>query len=720
MSSTKLEFRIADTFTDSLARLTGAEQKSVKTTAFDLQMDPSSPGLSFHKLDKARDSNFWSVRVSKDIRLIVHKTQGSLLLCYVDHHDKAYDWAERRRLETHPKTGAAQMVEIRETVQEIRIPKYMESPAAPKPKNELLFLGISDGELLEYGVPTDWIDTVRSATEDSLLIIVDHLPGEAAEALLELATGGKPKRVQTRETVAFREGEIRPMPAEERIAASPVLNERQAFSHEDAQRRFRTIRSAEELSRALDYPWDKWTVFLHPEQRALVERDQSGPARVSGSAGTGKTIVALHRAVHLAKENPNARVLLATFSEPLANALATRLRRLISNEPRLGDRIDVAAIPAVGARLYRSLVGPLKLAPRETVVQLMRESASKAVDSKFSTSFLMSEWDQIVDAWQIDSWEGYRDVGRLGRKTRLREDRRKALWEIFEGVSQGLAKAGVVTESGMFAKLTVAMGKAKNPSYEFAVVDEAQDISVSQLKFFAALGGTRRNALFFAGDLGQRIFQQPFSWKALGVDVRGRAKTLRVNYRTSHQIRAQADRLLEGEIADVDGNTETRRDAISVFNGAPPVIQTFADEAAEIKAVGEWLAARIAEKVAPHEIGIFARSADQLNRAKAAAEAAKLPYKILDERVEAIGGFAAIGTMHLAKGLEFRAVAVMACDDEVVPLQARIDTVGEDSDLKEVYDTERQLLYVACTRARDFLLVTGVEPASEFLDDLKA
>jgi superfamily I DNA/RNA helicase len=349
----------------------------------------------------------------------------------------------------------------------------------------------------------------------------------------------------------------------------------------------------------------------------------------------------------------------------------------------------------------------------------MQEAAAKAGEMKFSMAFLLSEWDQVVDAWQLGSWDAYRDVCRLGRKTRLREDRRKTLWGVFDAVRAGLSKSGLLTEAGMFAKLATAICEANNPPYEFAVIDEAQDLSVPQLKFLAALGGDRPNGLFFAGDLGQRIFQQPFSWKALGVDARGRARTLRVNYRTSHQIRAQADRLLEGEIADVDGNTETRWDAISVFNGVPPRIQTFADVEAESQGVAEWLAERIGEGVVPHEIGIFVRSAEQLVRAKAAAEASKIPYKLLDERVEAISSYAAIGTMHLAKGLEFRAVAVMACDDEVIPLQARIDTVGEDSDLKEVYDTERQLLYVACTRARDFLLVTGVEPASEFLDDLR-
>src|SRR5881296_1917679 len=141
-----MEFRIADTFTDSLARLTGDEQKAVKTTAFDLQMNPSAPGLSFHKLDRAKDKRFWSVRVSADIRLIVHRTDSSLLLCYVDHHDRAYAWAERRKLETHPKTGAAQFVEVRETIQEIVIPQYVEAP--PKPK---LFASMADEELLRYG-----------------------------------------------------------------------------------------------------------------------------------------------------------------------------------------------------------------------------------------------------------------------------------------------------------------------------------------------------------------------------------------------------------------------------------------------------------------------------------------------------------------------------------------------------------------------------------------
>jgi superfamily I DNA/RNA helicase len=275
-----------------------------------------------------------------------------------------------------------------------------------------------------------------------------------------------------------------------------------------------------------------------------------------------------------------------------------------------------------------------------------------------------------------------------------------------------------VTWPDLFSRLASQYQSGRQPPFDFVVVDEAQDLSVAQLRFLAALGAGRPDALFFAGDLGQRIFQQPFSWKALGVDIRGRSRTLRINYRTSHQIRAQADRLLGPEVTDVDGNVDDRRGTTSVFNGPDPTIVVLDVEGSEIETVGRWLADRVADGVKPHEVGVFVRSAAELSRARSAVEAAGLPLKVLDETVTSMSGHVAIGTMHLAKGLEFRAVAVMACDDEIVPLQERIESVSDDADLAEVYNTERHLLYVACTRARDHLLVTSVDPASEFLDDL--
>ena len=691
-----MAFLIADTFTASLARLTGDEQKAVKTTAFDLQLDPANPGMQFHKLDKAKDKNFWSVRVNSDIRLIVHRTEGSLLLCYANHHDQAYNWAKSRKLQTHPKTGAAQLVEIRETVQEILIPIYVETPA-PKPASPKppLFANLSDDDLLGYGVPAEWLADVRSATGDSVFTLTDHLPAEASEALLELATGGKPR------------------------ASQPAMSAASPFDHPDAQRRFRVMGNVEELQRALDFPWEKWTVFLHPEQRQWVERDYSGPARVSGSAGTGKTIVALHRAAHLARANPNARVLLTTFSDTLASALQTKLKRLLSNEPRLGERIDVHSLNALGLRLYKLHVGPATLCDRATILELLKEAANAVPGHKFGLHFLFTEWDQVVDAWQLETWEAYRDVARLGRKTRLPETQRTVLWSNFDRVRRGLQSRNLITPAGLFTTLATAISKSKNLSFDFVVVDEAQDISIAHLRFFAALGADRPNALFFAGDLGQRIFQQPFSRKSLGVDIRGRSRTLRVNYRTSHQIRTQADRLLGPEVTDVDGNREDRSDTVSVFNGPPPTIRILKSQVDETKVVADWLTQHSQSGVLPHEFGLFVRSAAQLDRATAAVKSAGLSFKILDEHVETASGHVSVSTMHLAKGLEFRAVAVMACDDEIIPLQERIETVGDDADLQEVYDTERHLLYLACTRARDHLLVTSVAPSSEFLDDMR-
>lgn len=719
-----MEFRIADTFTDSLARLARDEQKAVKTTAFDLQIDPASPGMKLHKLDKARDKNFWSVRVNADIRLIVHRSASSLLLCYVDHHDKAYAWAERRRLETHPRTGAAQLVEIRETVQEVVVPAHVPAPAARESAAPAmarpLFGGVPDDELLGYGVPADWLADVRNATDDTLLTLTEHLPAEAAEALLELATGGTPRVSAPGAATGAEWRHMASVSMRMERASMPHTEPADPFQHPDAQRRFRVISNVEELERALEYPWEKWTIFLHPEQRDLVERDYGGPARVSGSAGTGKTIVALHRAVHLARAHPDARVLLATFSEPLAHALHTKLKRLLASEPRLGERIDVHSVDAVGARLYKAHVGSATVASRPVLRELIAQAAGTVAGHEFSPHFLLTEWEQVVDAWQLESWEAYRGVARLGRKTRLPEAQRKLLWSIFESVSAGLRTRALITRAELFTALAVAIKSSNKIAFDFAVVDEAQDLSVSQLRFFASLGGDRPNALFFAGDLAQRIFQQPFSWKALGVDIRGRSRTLRVNYRTSHQIRSQTDRLLGPVATDVDGNVEDRSDTISVFNGPPPTIQSFETEAEEITGVSGWLAQHARDGVAPHEFGVFVRSPAQLDRARGAVESAGLAYKILDDHVETQSGHVSISTMHLAKGLEFRAVVVMACDDEVIPLQQRIETVGEDADLQEVYDTERHLLYVACTRARDRLLVTAVEPASEFLDDMRA
>ncbi len=693
-----MEFRIADTFYKALTKLSNEEMKAAKMTVFDLQADRSGNSLRLHKLDRAKDKRFWSVSVNMDIRIIVHKDGESLLLCYVDHHEDAYQWAQNRRLEVHPTTGAAQIVEVIEKVEEVRIPIYQqEAPkdtAAPSRFKERPLRNHTDEFLMKYGVPEVWLDKLRAADEDELLALAERLPSEAGEAVLDLAVGVVPE------------------------VPEPIARDANPFEHPDAMRRFRTIDSKEELAAALDFPWDKWTVFLHPSQRAMVGKDFSGPARVSGAAGTGKTVVALHRAVHLAKDNEDARILLTTFSDALANALQDKCHRLLRPEPRVAEQIDVYALDAVGERLYKARGGKKRLVDPQTVRSYITENAKK-LEQDFTDHFLFKEWEEVVDPIQLTTWESYRDVTRIGRRTRLPVSRREELWKVFAAVFEELEAKNEITRAGLFHDLAAQFTTTgQHAPYEYIIVDEAQDISPPQLKFLGAMAQNRPNSLFFAGDLGQRIFQAPFSWEQLGVKIRGRSRTLRINYRTSHQIRQQADKLLSAIIEDVDGNKEERKHMQSVFNGPAPELLRNETEKEEQQKVAEWIAARIEEGIAPEEIALFVRSENELQRARKAIAVAGLPACELDERLRTQEGYVTLSTMHLAKGLEFRAVAVIAIDEDIIPSAERIEAVTDQMGIEEVYDTERHLLYVACTRARDHLLMSCVGEGSEFLADL--
>lgn len=697
---------LADSFTASLAKLANDEQKQAKLTAFDLQANPDQPGLQFHRIDKSKDPNFWSVRVNRDIRIIVHKTGASLMLAYVDHHDDAYKWAERRRIETHPATGAIQIVEVRERVEEIAPPATIQLTQADLPFDEpsahettsaqpQIFDRLTDAELLSVGVPADWLDDVAGATEETFFALAAHLPQEAAESLLEYAAIGI----------------LKP-------AATPVED---PMAHPDTMRRFRILEGLEELQAALDSPFEKWAVFLHPLQRDVVERDYSGPVRVAGSAGTGKTVVALHRVMRILRLDPDARVLLTTFSNPLADALKRKLAVLSGGRDNIEKRVTIASFREIAEELHALTTGrKAHVADRATVRGMLEKAASESGVQSFSPRFLISEWENVIDAWRIDSAEAYADVPRMGRKNRLGQNQRQALWQVFSCVREALRQKALFTPASLFDSVTRTYAARTEKPFTHIVVDEAQDLGIPELRFLAATAPNNPDALFFAGDIGQRIFQQPFSWKGLGIDVRGRSFTLKVNYRTSQQIRQMADRLLPKTLRDVDGLEDYRRGTVSVFEGIEPTVFIADDEAGERDAAAAFIRRSLENGVPPEQVAIFVRSLTELPRARALAEAAALPYRTVSPGKSTDDPAALVGTMHLAKGLEFRTVLVIACDEGILPLATRVADVADEFELDEVISTERQLLYVAATRARDRLFVSGITPGSEFLEDLHA
>ena len=688
-----MKFRIASTFTDSLAKLTRDEKKAAKITAFDLQLNPINPGMQLHKITHSRDKNFWSARIGRDLRLIIHKTEDNFLLCYVGHHDEAYAWANRRKIEKHPKTGAAQIVVIPERVEPSPAPQNVPLEAAEQPRATYypgIFLKLTKDDLLSVGVPPDALDKVRNATEQDVDWI-DYVPSEAGEALLDYHASGVLK------------------------VPEPVAPGTDPFDHPDARRRFRVIGDEAELQRALAAPWAQWALFLHPSQREYVERDYDGPTRIAGVAGTGKTIVAIHRAAHLARKNPDANILLTSILYPLIDDLSKRMDLLVGHDPDVRQRITVRSLRDVGTDLYQKVFGELN------IIEQADESKINSVDTIATSNkisamleaiapdnvpmkLLRPEWYEVVDAWQVRSLEAYRNAPRLGRMTQLTERHYQDFWGIFEQLRAQLKEQGFITTAEMFGRLTDHFRKEKSP-FDFIIADEAQDISVPQMRLLGVLGGGRPNGLFFCGDLGQRIYQQPFSQKLCGVDIGYRSHILRKNYRTSLQIQKQVERLLPSSLTDVDGHSETRERTQSAFNGPEPIIQTFDDGQKEIDFITQWLSALINDNgVAPDEIAIFVRVMEQLERASSVINA-------VDPRI-------VIDVMQNGKGLEFRAVVLMACNEGVVPSQDRLERYLGDLGIGEIYNTERQLLYVAATRAREHLLITGVKPASEFLNDL--
>ena len=682
----------ASTFADALATLTHQEQKQVKITTVDLMMDSKGTGLSLERLTRVGSDNIWSARVSRDIRIILRRDGEDNLLAYVGHHDDAYEWAERRKIAPHERTGAMQIVEQVERHEEAAPPVNTgRSEEEGEPEQAVQpFWALTDDQMLDVGVPREWLAQVRAMPEAEIDALFDRLPAEAAEALYDFATGGR---------------------LEDHVAA-PAKPGEDPFTHPDAQRRFRVLDNVEELQAALDAPFEKWAIFLHPAQRERVTREVTGPTRITGSAGTGKTIVALHRAVHLAEADEAARVLLTTFSKELARALSAKVELLTQARPAVRERITVRPIDQAATELYTPQFGqPNRVTPSQ-IRSLIAEAQKTGLASDLTPAFLFEEWTELVDAWGVTDAESYAAIPRIGRRTRLGPRQREAAWAVFDAVRDGLDRRGLATRAMIYDRLTAVLRGGRALPFNHVVVDEAQDLTVAQVRFLAEAGKGRADALFLAGDIGQRIFRLPFSWAKLGLDIRGRSHSLKVNYRTSHQIRAVADRLLPLSMTDMDGVEEGRRGTVSVFDGPPPDICLFDDEDAEASAIAEWLRVCESEGVDPSSIGILVRSEGQLTRARNAVKASGN-----DPRADAS---IRITVMHEAKGLEFRAVAVMACDEDVLPDPVRLAAIGDIAELETAFETERHLLYVACTRARDRLLVTGIGPGSDFLDDLQS
>lgn len=691
---------VAQSFMKQLKRLTEREQGMVSNAVLGLQYDPTSARHNLHKVDGR--AGWWSSYVNDDLRIILRKQidgKSMMVICWADHHDAAYRWARNHVLKQHPTTGAMQLVEIPEVV--------ADSPTSPSgsecqshaegSSSSCAKLGITHDDLLSYGIPELWVPSVLNAkSEKELLDIGEHLPSDAIDAVLKITLGERPDSPQLAEE-----------PKAQDEPAKPFESEREKQS-------WWVVTDDEDLRAALESAeWDTWCVYLHPSQRAIAERTYKGAYRVSGSAGTGKTVVALHHARHLLRTDPGILVLVTTFSDNLAMDLTNRAKPLM--RPRELERCDTRTFRDFGIETYDKLVpGHRRVLTNDEQKNIVDQVVleNKGILPKgILPEFVASEFERVVDTRGLTTWESYRDALRRGVLRRLSEERRAALWKVFEAVRREFRTRGVISTNEMFWELAeqYRADPGKPRLYAHVVVDESQDLCEAELAFLSAYAQGKVR-LFFAGDIGQRIIRYSFPWKPFGIDLRGRSRVLKVNYRTTRQIRSTADRLMEDKSEDADEIVQERKGTVSLLSGPSPEFRQFDSVADEIDGVAAWLDRLHDEQnVSSQAVAIFFRSDKERERAVAAVSKSKYAGSPKPPKLCA---------MLDAKGLEYQAVVVMACDADVIPSPDRLAEADIIAGLKEIYDTERNLLYVALTRARDYLLVTSAGVPSEFLLDM--
>ncbi len=693
-------------FLDDYSRLERSVQSAVKDT-IDKFAEHTYAGLHLEKIQKSKDDRIRTIRIDQHWRGVVLAPDSgdTYSLIRVLPHDRAIDYAASHKFTVNPALG---VVEVRDETALEQIQPALEE-AAGKTETKLL-AHVRDADLARLGIDSNTMVIARLlSTEAELAALEKMIPEAQYNALFGLACGQTPEEVWA---------EVSQYAPNEPVDTGNIVK-----AMERTPGRVVFIDSNTELQRILEHPFAAWRIFLHPAQRKIAYAARyAGPVQVTGGAGTGKTVTALHRAAHLARQASEelsaveeARsVLLTTFTRNLAEALETQFDLLVDADD-VRRRVEILNVDRLAYRLAGQSRGTRPaIIDNKALSDLWATAAAKA-GLAFAPTFLVREWEQVILAQDLRAEEDYLTCSRAGQGTPLGKAQRRQVWQLAQQVESELNARGQSTFLQLANEAARFLQASGRPPYRHVIVDEAQDLHPAQWRLLRAAVPAGPDDMFIVGDVHQRIYDNHVSLAKVGINVRGRSRRLTVNYRTTQEILALAVPTLgKAAFSGLDDEADTLTGYRSPMHGRRPMIRGAMTRDGELAA----LVARIRhwqdEGIEPHAIGVAARAGYLFKQAAAALAAAGIPTAPLSDKSGQ--NTVRIGTMHGMKGLEFQAVAIIGVADGIVPAPAAV-TPATDDPLAHAQDLQRErcLLFVACTRARDHLYLSYTGTPSPFL-----
>lgn len=701
---------ISSEFMNAFAAVPRKMQGKILDFITKFRANPTASSINYEKIAQFKDKTLRSVRIDQTYRGIVKKpdTGNVYMLLWVDHHDKAYEWAKNKKCNINPETGSLQVYDVDDEQL-----AAVEQKSGQEDKNkEGLFASIRDRHLAKLGVPEELLALVRAiCTEEQLDQAAGHLPDEAHEALTALAAGFTLDEVLRDYD---RTAEDEPTVDTEDFKA--------ALDNPDSKRRFVVVEDDIALQEILEAPLEKWRVFLHPSQRSLVERDWNGPVRVLGGAGTGKTVVAMHRAKYLVEKiftDEHDKILFTTFTRNLAADIKDNLSKICPD--KLMRRIEVVNLDRWVSSFLRKNDYTYDIDYGRRTRPLWEKALTLAPDELgLGDSFFREEWERVIQPQAITSFTEYLKAPRVGRGVRLTRPNRKAIWPVFEEYRVLLNENNLKeVDDAMRDACALIKEKGNILPYRSVVVDEAQDMGAQAFMLIRQIAGEeKKNDLFIAGDAHQRIYRHKVVLGRCGINIIGRGRKLRINYRTTEENRRWAVGLLKGvSFDDLDGGLDDQKGYKSLLHGVFPKIEHFSSFQAELEYIAKYLKQVESDGENLHEVCLVARTHELLRQYEGALKAKGLDtYFIRRNEAEdrrKVG--VRLATMHRVKGLEFDRVIIAGVNDGTVPLEVEWSKSNDQVIQKESENQEKALLYVAATRAKKEVVVTSFGVASRIL-----